>query len=343
MEERKECKIVQDLFPSYIEKLTDSQTNEFIEEHIKNCESCKEKLECMQNDIDLDFPKQKNKEVKFLKKYNIKLKTIQYIVLAFLLLFVFIIGRRYVIFTILENRARNTINENNYYFRTIDMDLRTYPTRDSIHDYMISASYMFVETEYYKDGTKLNNSETYTTTDYQQISNSSSIQTYRSPTKTITLPSDALKKSERGTASAKGHSIASIQFPTGANEKHPRLAPYTTSFPERVSNSFIYSIHKSDFLGKECYVIKSGGTEDYIDIETGLIIRRISNDGNYVSQYSYSFGTVTDDDLKEPDLSQYVVMDDRDSQLEIFKDIDYYSKEAIDAYYEEKSKAENQD
>ena len=36
-------------------------------------------------------------------------------------------------------------------------------------------------------------------------------------------------------------------------------------------------------------------------------------------------------------------MDDRDSQLEIFKDIDYYSKEAIDAYYEEKSKAENQD
>ena len=41
MKENKECKIVQDLLPNYIEKLTNEETNKFIEEHLKNCEDCK--------------------------------------------------------------------------------------------------------------------------------------------------------------------------------------------------------------------------------------------------------------------------------------------------------------
>mgnify|MGYP005781830921 CR=1 FL=1 len=44
MKEKRDCKIVQDLLPNYIEKLTNEETNAFIEEHLKNCVDCKKLL-----------------------------------------------------------------------------------------------------------------------------------------------------------------------------------------------------------------------------------------------------------------------------------------------------------
>ena len=41
MKENRNCKIVQDLLPNYIEKLTTEETNQFIEEHLKECDECK--------------------------------------------------------------------------------------------------------------------------------------------------------------------------------------------------------------------------------------------------------------------------------------------------------------
>ena len=37
MKEKRDCKIVQDLLPNYIENLTNEETNHFIEEHLKEC------------------------------------------------------------------------------------------------------------------------------------------------------------------------------------------------------------------------------------------------------------------------------------------------------------------
>ena len=41
MKEKKDCKIVQDLLPNYIEKLTNEETNNYIEDHLKECEIVK--------------------------------------------------------------------------------------------------------------------------------------------------------------------------------------------------------------------------------------------------------------------------------------------------------------
>ena len=41
MKEKKDCKIVQDLLPNYIERLTNNDTNKYIEEHLNECEECK--------------------------------------------------------------------------------------------------------------------------------------------------------------------------------------------------------------------------------------------------------------------------------------------------------------
>ena len=49
----KECKLVQDLLPNYIEKLTSEESNKIIEEHLKECPECRKILENMQNDIGL--------------------------------------------------------------------------------------------------------------------------------------------------------------------------------------------------------------------------------------------------------------------------------------------------
>lgn len=74
MNQKQQCKIVQDLLPMYIDELTDEETNKFIEEHIKTCDECREMLEDMQKDLQLEIkePKKKTNPLKKLKnRYTI--------------------------------------------------------------------------------------------------------------------------------------------------------------------------------------------------------------------------------------------------------------------------------
>ena len=62
-----DCKIIHDLLPSYIEKLTSDETNQAIEEHIDSCEQCSEKLRIISTEICKPQTAPK-KEMKFFKK-----------------------------------------------------------------------------------------------------------------------------------------------------------------------------------------------------------------------------------------------------------------------------------
>ncbi len=77
MERKKNCKIVQDLLPNYIEKLTSKETNQFIEEHLSNCNDCKEILENMKEDPLNNNQNIEHKKVKYLRKYNRKLRVFE--------------------------------------------------------------------------------------------------------------------------------------------------------------------------------------------------------------------------------------------------------------------------
>ena len=44
MGKSRDCKIIQDLLPNYIENLTNTETNQYIERHIMDCKLCEEKL-----------------------------------------------------------------------------------------------------------------------------------------------------------------------------------------------------------------------------------------------------------------------------------------------------------
>ena len=69
----KDCKIVQDLLPNYIEELTDGVTNEYIEEHIVKCSECANVLKAMNGDIKLEAIQQ-DKEINYLKNVRKRVK-----------------------------------------------------------------------------------------------------------------------------------------------------------------------------------------------------------------------------------------------------------------------------
>ena len=78
MEGKKNCKIVQDLLPNHIEKLTNEETNHFIEEHLTTCNNCKKILENMKKElISNDNQSIEHKKVKYFKKYNRKLRVFE--------------------------------------------------------------------------------------------------------------------------------------------------------------------------------------------------------------------------------------------------------------------------
>ena len=53
MKEIRNCKIVQDLLPNYIDGLTNEETNVFIENHLKECSECKKTFENMKQELDI--------------------------------------------------------------------------------------------------------------------------------------------------------------------------------------------------------------------------------------------------------------------------------------------------
>lgn len=67
MKKGMECSVVQDLLPNYIEKLTSVDTNRIIEEHLKECEACKETYNHMITEV-VEIDKAPKAELKFLKK-----------------------------------------------------------------------------------------------------------------------------------------------------------------------------------------------------------------------------------------------------------------------------------
>ena len=144
----------------------------------------------------------------------------------------------------------------------------------------------------------------------EQLLDSSSNITYVNNTKSISLPANARKKSDKDSLSNLTN-VVTVTSPIEKNHINSHIAPFTESFPERVSDALMYSIKKDDSFGN-CYKIKIGNYDYSIDAETGLLMKISSNDYNYSINYHYSFGTVTDEDIKEPDLSQFVVFDTRD-------------------------------
>ena len=75
MKEKRDCKIVQDLLPNYIEQLTNEETNQFINEHLLECDDCKNVYNKMIKELNTNKKsKIDSTKVNYFKKYNKKLR-----------------------------------------------------------------------------------------------------------------------------------------------------------------------------------------------------------------------------------------------------------------------------
>jgi hypothetical protein len=117
MSRKNECKIVQDLLPNYVEGLTNEETNLFIEEHLRECNTCKKMFNNMKTEIQKPDKEVNKNEVNYIKKYNIKLKTLKIIIIIILIIFITILGRKTIILLSLSEKAKENQSYDNYYIK----------------------------------------------------------------------------------------------------------------------------------------------------------------------------------------------------------------------------------
>lgn len=67
------CEIIQDLLPLYVDNVCSDSSREMVEEHIRTCESCREKLSQSKSEVKLEFSGSETARVKILKNFKRKI------------------------------------------------------------------------------------------------------------------------------------------------------------------------------------------------------------------------------------------------------------------------------
>ena len=262
----KDCKIVQDLLPTYIENLTSKETNEYIKNHLKECKDCKKVLENMQNDLKVEKKQQCDAETNYMKKFNKRFKILICIILVIFIIFGFFVARKAIIIRDLNNKAEQISNENtnNKYMKEIT---------------------------YYTDSQKLQIIEHFNK-DNRIIKKLTS---YKYGEEKISEYTIYIDDNER---------FFLMNDDKGKKIGYPNIGDEEVNFRGGIINLFS-NFEKVKIDNKDCYLVKYKNTEEFIEIETGLVIRYIDNDTNEVIDYYYSNGTVQDSDVAKPDISEY--------------------------------------
>jgi len=302
MKEKRDCKIVQDLLPNYIEKLTNEETNNYIEEHLKECNNCKKVLDNMQKNLEFNIqnPKEK-KALKYFKKYKNKLRLLKIILLIILVIFVLNITRKMIIISNLSNKAQTTINTSNYH----------------------RVTYSYMKDNYIK-------TEIFNLDDKKKI-----VQTYVSSNKmeTITTYANKIGTDEMGlpiyntnvyTVSDNKKTIKTNKNIVISTEPYNIL--HTANIFELFLLSLNCSVSSTTYNGNECYYLSTNGKYTfsfnsigtYISKQTGLQESTIAYETKYsdgsvgrwpAAEYIYEFNTVTENDFIEPNMNEYNIDD----------------------------------
>lgn len=272
MKEKRNCRIVQDLLPNYIEKLTNEETNSYIEEHLKECNECEKVLKNMQQELSINSSKRDSREVNYIKKYNKKFKLLRNILLLILLLFIIVIGRKTLILATISNKINKIKDTNNYYIKS-----------ESFFD-----GEMTIAETYKKDDKVLIKKRKYSRNN--QITNNV---IYKSGEECFMLTDNGKEKTLI--------KLSDVLIDTPSFNSNSLL--------ENIKIAFTTTIRKSTIKGIECYVIREENNEKFIDVNTGLTIKMVSNDADATINYEYEYGIVHEEDIVRPDTTDYKATD----------------------------------
>lgn len=109
------CNVIKDLLPLYIEKITSQDSNEIIEEHLKECESCKKYFVELKDESFLEDLKEvdDNKENPKKTMKNIKRKIIRSKLLFVLIAIIIVIITLFSIYSYMNNKIVPIQYDNN--------------------------------------------------------------------------------------------------------------------------------------------------------------------------------------------------------------------------------------
>lgn len=294
---KNDCKIVQDLLPNYIEKVTSKETNEYIEEHMKICEDCTKIYNEMNKDLNIETPNNEM-EVNYMKKFNGEIKKLKIwkkilIVIATLLIILLgIVMYRSFILTKIWN-LQSKVNEipNIYYTITHDDNL---PMKIWKKENLV-----------------------------KKVCDGSGIE-WRDYTLGEGLW--VIEKSKKYCELDKDNPIGYISLAGGMIMRN--MLDYDFMEILKMSLDLDMTIGTKEYNGKKCYWIKLND-EDYkypgeeiYDKETGLLLYDSASAGknfnketkqwvNIVTKYEYKLNVVTDEDVAKPDVTGYEIMENK--------------------------------
>lgn len=152
---KKDCNIVLDLLPLYIENAVTNDTREFIEEHIKNCSNCEKTLNMMKMDIVENEDKLKNDteiEIEKIKKVNRNLKTHKIILVVSSIIILIIAS--ILLSNAVYNKFNKTLYDNIEEIYNENIKLNNYHlTKKYIYkNYFETGSFEEINDIYYKEG-----------------------------------------------------------------------------------------------------------------------------------------------------------------------------------------------
>ena len=306
MNNKEECEIVQDLLINYADNLLNPESKKLVEKHLIRCKECENMLLQIKDDLkekNNDHNNKENIEIDYLRKLRIKSK-IKSILIALCVIFILFFTYYFIKFIKINsimNKKDKYSKETNYY-------------REIVTSYEDKATSI---KRYYKDGKYKEVMESYTDNGVEKF-----MERYGSKDSneiiTINFIDNTVLIENGNTAETINKAIQSN------GEQHRSLI-------DRIKMSFTASIRIDNYdIGKDYYVLKDYSdnnyrNENWIDKETGLLIRRITknsvktyfsgtnvmkNASDCIEEYKYEFGNVTDDDVRIPDLSNYQVRRD---------------------------------
>ncbi len=295
MNEKKDCKIIQDLLPNYIEGLTNEETNKYIEEHLKGCKECKKMLENMQTDLESNITDEDKKTVKYFKKYRNKLRFLWIILLLILVIFVGDIARKMIILSNLSNRSKEYINSENYHY------LSYIYFKDEIiinEIWNLEEKRKVASTHITQEGT----------TKFLMYGNKTGTdewgnEIYDTNTYKVTENNKTAKLNENKAVSGISQSLVNIL----AEDFHNLFLLALNS-----------SVENSIYNGEKCYYIQSSRylCNMYVSKDTGLTVTTLTQEAENSEKViekmplidsTYEFNTVTEHDFIDPDISEYEI------------------------------------
>lgn len=296
----KECNVIRDLLPNYIENLTSNNTNTYIENHIKECNDCNAILKNMQINYNIKMEDKKSKDfIDFARKYNRKFKswkffTLVIIVLA-IIIFVFSTTRKCMILLINTEKFNNVINANNYHYRS----------------YIHSKDYIRSQEIYKKDGKYMYICSIYNKNTYEAIYPVGYV-IYYDGQKTYVYNED--EKTKTKYYSTYDYNVY----------EDIMLDQQETKASNILLRSIFSKIDTTTINGKECYrivpskMLIDNNLDDnninYIEKDTGFPVKSISTDNvnNYTGMFEFSIelNIVTDDNLVIPNAKDYKSYED---------------------------------